>query len=60
MVKAESLLTFSQTASLDNIENITVSCDWDGGVEITKVDDIAHDFETTFTKQNDIVNYLDP
>lgn len=51
---------FSKTAFLDNLENITVSCDWDGGVEVAKIEDIAHDFETTFSEQNDIVNYLDP
>lgn len=50
---------FSKTALIDNLESLTVSCDWDGNVEAAKVEDIKNDFLNTFTEKNKVVNYLD-
>ena len=49
---------FSRTALIENLESLTVFCDWDGQGDICKIDDIAEDFERTFSGNDDSVLYL--
>ena len=49
---------FSRTALVDNIESLTISCDWDGNIEATKVKAIKDDFENVFQEKDDTVTYL--
>lgn len=49
---------FSQTALVENIESLTVSCDWDGDIEVAKVKYIQDDFENVFQGKDDTVVYL--
>lgn len=51
---------FSKTALINNIESITVACDWDGEVGLASVKEVERDFENTFTGTNENVVYLDP
>lgn len=48
---------FSRTALVDNIESITVACDWDGDVAKAYIEEIEDDFNKTFNKDNDTVLY---
>jgi len=50
---------FSRTALIENIESITAFCDWDGQGDAYKIEDIAEDFERTFSGKDDGVNYID-
>lgn len=50
---------FSRTALVENIESLTVSCDWDGEIEKAKVQEIRKDFERVFQGKDDTVNYVD-
>lgn len=58
-VSFDGSCNFSKTALIDNLESLTVSCDWDGHVEAAKVDDIEKDFIDTFTEKSTVVKYLD-
>lgn len=58
-VSFDGSCNFSKTALIDNLESLTISCDWDGEVEIAKVEDISKDFIRTFTGESLAVNYLD-
>lgn len=49
---------FSRTALIENLESLTAFCDWDGQGDICKIDDIAEDFERTFSGNDDSVIYL--
>lgn len=49
---------FSRTALIDNIESLTISCDWDGNIEIAKLKSIGEDFENVFQGNDDNVLYL--
>ncbi len=49
---------FSRTALIENLESLTAFCDWDGQGDICKIDDIAEDFERTFSGNDDSVLYL--
>ncbi len=49
---------FSRTALVDNIESLTISCDWDGNIEAAKVKAIKEDFENVFQGNDDNVTYL--
>jgi superfamily II DNA or RNA helicase len=49
---------FSRTALIENLESLTAFCDWDGQSDICKIDDIAEDFERTFSGNDDSVLYL--
>lgn len=51
---------FSRTALVDNIESLTVSCDWDGKIEVAKIKYIRDDFERVFQEKDDTVIYLSP
>ena len=43
---------------IENLESLTAFCDWDGQGDICKIDDIAEDFERTFSGNDDSVIYL--
>lgn len=49
---------FSRTALVDNIESLTVSCEWDGSIETEKARDIKEDFETVFNGKDETVVYM--
>lgn len=49
---------FSRTALIDNIESLTVSCEWDGNIEAEKARDIKEDFETVFNGKDESVVYM--
>ena len=49
---------FSRTALIENLESLTAFCDWDGQGDVCKIDDIAEDFEKTFSGNDDSVIYL--
>lgn len=48
---------FSRTALVDNIESITVSCEWDGNIETEKAKDVKEDFETVFNGEDETLVY---
>ena len=48
---------FSRTALVDNIESLTVSCEWDGSIEAEKAKAIKEDFEAVFNGKDDTVVY---
>ena len=48
---------FSRTALVDNIESLSVSCEWDGSIESEKAKAIKEDFETVFNGKDDTVVY---
>lgn len=50
---------FSRTALVENIESLTVSCDWDGDIEKAKIQEIRKDFERVFQGKDDTVNYVE-
>lgn len=49
---------FSRTALVDNIESLTVSCEWDGSIEVEKARDIKEDFEKVFNGKDESVIYM--
>jgi len=49
---------FSRTALVNNIESLTVSCDWDGTIEKAKIDNLKEDFDSVFNGNNENVNYI--
>ena len=49
---------FSRTALIENLESLTAFCDWDGIGDVCKIEDIAEDFERTFSGNDDSVLYL--
>ena len=51
---------FSRTALIDNCESITAFCDWDGGNDIYKINDIEEDFDMTINGNDAAVIYIDP
>ena len=48
---------FSRSALIDNIESLTVSCEWDGNIEAEKAKDIKDDFETVFNEKDETIVY---
>ena len=48
---------FSRTALVDNIESLTVSCEWDGNLEAEKAKDIKEDFERVFNGKDETIVY---
>lgn len=49
---------FSRTALIDNCESITAFCDWDGGRDMYKINDIEDDFNWTFQERDTTVDYV--
>lgn len=50
---------FSRTALIENCESITAFCDWDGGRDVYKINDIEDDFNWTFQEKDTTVDYVD-
>ena len=50
---------FSKTALIDNIESISLSCDWDGDIAKMRIFEIENDFEKVFTQSDLSVEYID-
>ncbi len=49
---------FSKSALIDNIESLTVSCSWDGHIEVAKTNSIKEEFEKVFNEQDSSVSYI--
>lgn len=49
---------FSRMALVDNIESINAFCDWDGERDKDRINDIANDFNNTFSGADKTVIYL--
>lgn len=49
---------FSRMALIENIESINAFCDWDGERDKDRINDIANDFNRTFSGKDDTVRYL--
>lgn len=49
---------FSRTALVDNIESLSVSCEWDGSIESEKARAIKEDFEKVFDGMDETVVYM--
>ena len=49
---------FSRTALIDNIESLTVSCDWDGSIEIAKINAIQKEIEQIIQEKDTTVSYV--
>lgn len=49
---------FSRTALVDNIESLTVSCNWDGTIEMAKIESLKDDFDAVFDGKDDNVVYV--
>lgn len=49
---------FSRAALLDNIESLSISCDWDGSVDSARIDGMKEDFNRVFDGKDDNVVYV--
>lgn len=49
---------FSRTALIDNIESLTVSCDWDGTIETAKINAMHEEFELIIQEKDRTVSYI--
>lgn len=50
---------FSRTALINNIESITVSCDWDSAIDSARIEAQKADFEKVFNGEDNSVVYVD-
>ena len=49
---------FSRSALIDNIESITVFCDWDGNTATATIDEIKNDFEDVFNGKDESIVFV--
>lgn len=49
---------FSRTALVDNIECLTASCDWDGTVEMAKINSLKNEFQLVFDGKDENVVFV--
>lgn len=49
---------FSRAALLDNIESLSISCDWDGSVDSARIEGMKEDFNRVFDGKDDNVVYV--
>lgn len=49
---------FSRTALIDNIESLTVSCDWDGNTAAATINEIKNEFENVFNGKDESVVFV--
>ncbi len=49
---------FSRTALLNNIESLTVSCNWDGNIETAKINSLKNEFELVFSGKDENVIFV--
>jgi superfamily II DNA or RNA helicase len=50
---------FSRTALVDNIESISILCDWDSPTDVRKIKALQEDFDTVFSGKDNNVIYVD-
>lgn len=58
-VAFEGSCNFSRTALLENIESLSIFCDWDGFMDKKRTALLAQDFENTYGGTDVSVRYLD-
>jgi len=58
LVGFDGSCNFSRTALVENIESLTVSCDWDGQIESAKINELKTDFEKVFKGEDENVVYV--
>ena len=49
---------FSRSALIDNIESLTVSCDWDGETSAATIEEIANEFDCVFRGNDENVVFV--
>lgn len=49
---------FSRSALIDNLESLTVSCDWDGNTSTATINSLMDDFELVFTGEDESVVFI--
>lgn len=49
---------FSRAALIDNIESLTVSCDWDGNTAAATINEIKNEFEKVFNGKDENVVFV--
>lgn len=49
---------FSRSALVDNIESLTISCDWDGTIASATVNEIRNEFNNVFSGQDESVVFI--
>lgn len=49
---------FSRTALIDNIESLTVTCDWDGNTSVATINEIKSEFESIFSGNDKNVVFI--
>ncbi len=49
---------FSRSALIDNIESLTVSCDWDGRIAAATIEEILNEFECVFSGNDKSVVFV--
>lgn len=49
---------FSRSALIDNIESLTIFCDWDGNIAEATVKEIKNEFDNVFTGQDENVIFI--
>ena len=49
---------FSRSALIDNIESLTVSCDWDGKIAAATIEEILNEFECVFSGNDKSVVFV--
>ena len=49
---------FSRSALIDNIESLTVSCDWDGNTATATINEIKSEFECVFSGKDENVVFV--
>ena len=49
---------FSRSALVDNIESLTISCDWDGTIASATVNEIRNEFNNVFCGQDESVVFI--
>lgn len=49
---------FSRSALIDNIESLTVSCDWDGETSAATIEEIANEFDCVFGGNDENVVFV--
>lgn len=51
-------VNFSRSALIENIESLTAMCDWNGNIEVAKIEGIESDFNKIFAGDDDTVKYI--
>ena len=49
---------FSRSALIDNIESLTISCDWDGNIAVATINEIKREFDNIFNGKDENVIFV--